>query len=83
MLLALAVDAALLIVVAEAALLLAWRRRRSAVRPLLVNLLAGLCLLLALRGALAGLAWPGLLALLAVAGLAHVAELGLRLRAAR
>jgi hypothetical protein len=77
------VDVALLIVAAEAGLLVLWRRRR---RPgpgaLLVNLASGACLMLALRAALAGAPGSWLAAALAGAGAAHVADLGLRLRTA-
>ena len=41
----------------------------------LANLLSGLCLMLALRNALAGAAWPWLLLCVLAAGLAHAADL--------
>ena len=41
----------------------------------LVNLVSGLCLMLALRNALAGAAWPWLLLCVLGAGLAHAVDL--------
>ncbi|MEH3148728.1 MAG: hypothetical protein PGN34_26170 [Methylobacterium frigidaeris] len=77
------VDAALLLVAAEAVCLALWRRRR---RPgagvLLVNLASGACLMLALRAAIAGAPGIWLAAALAGAGAAHIADLWLRLRSA-
>jgi hypothetical protein len=73
---ALVVDAILLLIVAETAVLVAWRRRTA----LLPNLLAGFALLLALRLALSGAAamWLGLCLL--AAGAAHGADLATRQR---
>ncbi|KMO35932.1 hypothetical protein ACQVP2_00785 [Methylobacterium aquaticum] len=77
------VDVALLIVAAEAVLLVLWRRRRGPGRgALLVNLASGACLMLALRAVLAGAPGYWLAAALAGAGTAHVADLWLRLRSA-
>ncbi|RVU20740.1 hypothetical protein [Methylobacterium oryzihabitans] len=77
------VDLALVLVAAEAGLLLLWRRRRGPGRAaLLVNLASGACLMLALRAALAGAPGFWLAAALAGAGAAHVADLWLRLRSA-
>ena len=61
------------IVVAEAMLLLVWRR--AALRDLGAHLLAGLALLLALRSALVGDGPAVGMAWLALAGLAHGAAL--------
>ncbi len=77
------VDAALLIVAAEAALFVLWRRRGGPGRgALLINLASGACLMLALRAVLAGAPGYWLAAALAGAGAAHVADLWLRLRSA-
>ncbi|AWN45748.1 hypothetical protein DK419_04970 [Methylobacterium terrae] len=77
------VDAALLIVAAEAGLLVLWRRRSGPGRgALLVNLASGACLMLALRAVLVGAPGYWLAAALAGAGAAHVADLWLRLRSA-
>lgn len=43
-----------------------------------VNLVSGLCLMLALRGALAASSWLWIVAWLAAAGLAHAIDLALR-----
>ncbi len=78
-----AVDLVLALMVVEAALL-AWHRRRSGrgvpVAELLAFLLAGACLLLALRAALVGASWVWVAAALAGAGAAHLADLRLRWR---
>ncbi|TGD98748.1 hypothetical protein [Methylobacterium nonmethylotrophicum] len=79
----LVVDVALLIVAAEAVLLVLMRRgRRPGPGALLINLASGACLMLALRAVLAGAPGFWLAAALAGAGLAHVADLWLRLRSA-
>jgi hypothetical protein len=74
-------DAVISLLLLEIAGLLLWHRRTGAGPPpgaLLPNLLAGLCLMLALRAALAG-AHPGWLALaLAGAGAAHLLDLRAR-----
>ena len=78
-----AVDLVLALMAVEAALL-AWHRRRSGrgvpVAELLAFLLAGACLLLALRTALVGASWEWIAAALAGAGAAHLADLRLRWR---
>jgi hypothetical protein len=72
------VDAIIGVTLLEAAWLL-WHHRRSgrgvAPRDFLANLLSGLCLMAALRGALAasGPAW--ILACLALAGIVHAIDL--------
>lgn len=71
-------DGVIALVLLEMAALLAWHQRTGrglAPRALLPNLLAGLCLMLALRGALVGAHAAWLLAAMAAAGLAHVADL--------
>lgn len=74
------VDLALAIIAVELVVIaLSWRKK-AAHLALLPTVLSGLGLLLALRSALAG-APPGLtLAALSFGGLAHIADLGLRLR---
>jgi hypothetical protein len=71
------VDLALLAVIAEAAVLLAWRG--AAARRLLFTLAAGGCLLLAWRMALAGLPWPWVAGAMGCALACHVADIGGRL----
>jgi hypothetical protein len=76
-----AVDAILLIVLAEAVAVL-WLARsgRGPGAALLPTLAAGAALLLALRAALTPTPWPAVAAWLAVAGVAHAVDLALRLR---
>lgn len=71
------VDLALLAVIVEALVLLAWRG--TAARRLLLTLAAGGCVLLAWRMALAGLAWPWVAAAMACALACHAADIGGRL----
>lgn len=69
------------VMVTEAAVLIAYRLgkgRGFAVPYIISNLLAGLFLVLALRAALTGAAWPWIAASLAAAGIAHVADLVVR-----
>jgi len=76
------VDAILALVVLEALLLVGWDRlapARVALSPLLMGLLPGVLLLLALREALRGAPWPAIASCLAIAFVAHLADLGLRL----
>ncbi len=78
-----AVDLILAIVAFElVAFTLYWHMRRRGIAPaqLLPNLLAGASLLLALRLALSGYAWPWYVACLALAGVANVADLRQRWR---
>ena len=75
------VDAVLVVTLLEAAALLAYHRRTGkglAPRDFVANLLAGLCLMLALRAALAAapVAWAA--AALVAAGAAHAADLRIR-----
>lgn len=79
------VDGILALVVIEIVVLGMVRIRRGAGpgwRALVPNLLAGAALLLALRAALTGAAWPWVPLWLAVAGVAHVADLHFRWREA-
>lgn len=72
------VDAVIVLTLVEGAALLAYRRATGkgiAAREFLVNLLSGLCLMLALRAALAGAASAIVLACVTAAGLAHAADL--------
>jgi hypothetical protein len=75
------VDLILVLVAVELVVLGYMRARRGTGigwRALLPNLLAGAALLLALRAALTGADWPWIAVWLAVAGLAHVADLRVR-----
>lgn len=74
------VDVALAITAVELIILLVLRRQAARVArfAVLANVGAGLCLMLAVRAALVGAAWPWLAACLAAAGAAHVADLALR-----
>lgn len=72
------VDLILALMMLEGALLLAYRLRTGrglAPADLAVNLLAGACLLLALRGALVGAGWGWIAICLAAALPAHLADL--------
>lgn len=77
------VDLVLALVALEAALL-GWHWRRSGrgvpIAEALAFLLSGACLMLALRAALVGASWEWVAAPLAGAGVAHLADLGLRWR---
>lgn len=82
-----AVDAVLALVALEAAVLVWWARSRRATGAasagaLLAFLVAGACLLLALRAALVGASWVWVAAALAGAGAAHVFDLRARLSGA-
>ena len=77
------IDLILVLVLIEAvAIGLYWRvsGRGIAPRDLLPNLVAGACLLLALRLVLAGSDWPVVCAMLALAGLASAVDLARRWR---
>ena len=64
------------------ALLLYHHQTKRGLKPrdYLLNVLSGLCLMLALRCALANSAWYLISAFLMAAGLAHVADIAWRLR---
>ncbi len=72
------VDLILLLVAAEAALVVLGPDRFGPRAPLLAGLAAGAGLLLALRAGLSGAPWPWTAGALALAGGAHLAELALR-----
>lgn len=77
------VDAILALVALEALLLVAYLRRTAdgpAPLAVLGNLAAGFCLLLALRAAIGGFGWPWMALALLAAGIAHLADLRVRLR---
>ncbi len=74
-------DGVIAIAVLEAIFLIGYRWRTGrgiAVSRLLPNLCAGLLLMLGVRAALAGAAWPWLPACFAAAGLAHLIDIRLR-----
>lgn len=74
----LAVDLVLALMAAETLLLLALHRyghRGPAPADLLANLASGFCLLLALRAAMAGAAWPWLAMALSGSLAAHLVDL--------
>ncbi|MHB2207349.1 hypothetical protein [Methylobacterium sp. CM6257] len=77
------VDGILLLVAGEA-LLLAWLSRQGGppLPALLANLASGAALMLALRAALAGAGWAAIAGWLLAGLIAHLADLGLRFRAA-
>lgn len=75
------VDAILVLMALEATAVLGWRALRGngpAPLPFIVNLLAGVFLLLALRAALSGAQTATLLLMLGGAFIAHLADLRLR-----
>jgi hypothetical protein len=77
------IDMLLVLLVMEAASLWAYRRisgRGVPSRPLAANLIAGACLLLALRAALTGSGWQGIGGWLAASLIAHLEDLRLRWR---
>ena len=77
------IDTIIAITLLEAAILLLYHhqtKRGLMPRDYLLNVLSGLCLMLALRCALAGSVWYVVATFLAAAGLAHVADIILRLR---
>jgi hypothetical protein len=77
------VDLVLALMVLEGIVLVAYHRttgRGLAPVGLLANLLAGVCLLLALRAALIGASWRWIALALAAALLAHLADLWRRWR---
>jgi multisubunit Na+/H+ antiporter MnhB subunit len=77
------IDAIITITLLEVmALLLHRRKTKRGLKPreYLLNVVSGLCLMLALRCTLTGAAWYYISAWLAAAGLAHVADIALRLQ---
>ena len=77
------VDLIVALVVLEALLLLALRARSGrgpTPGALLSNLAAGAALMLAVRAALTGAAWPAIAAWLLAALVAHLAEMAIRFR---
>ncbi|MCJ2136151.1 hypothetical protein MKK69_19205 [Methylobacterium sp. J-026] len=77
------IDGILLLVAGEA-ILLAWLRRRGGppLPALLANLASGAALMLALRSALVAAGWINVAGWLLAGLVAHLADLGLRFRAA-
>lgn len=78
------VDAVLLFMLAECALLLWWSQRSGrgpGATALVTNLLAGAGLLLAMRLAMSGVGWPWLAIPLLGSGVAHLLDLRERWRA--
>jgi hypothetical protein len=71
-----AVDLILVVLVIEAVVLmtLGWRRRRWSAVELVVALGPGGCLLIAVRGALTGAAWPWIALALAASFPLHLAD---------
>ena len=77
------IDTIIVITLLEVAALLLYHhqtKRGLTPREYLLNVLSGLCLMLALRCALAGCAWYFMPAFLIAAGLAHVADIAIRLQ---
>ena len=77
------VDVVIAITFVEVGGLLLYRyKTKRGLRPrdYLLNVLSGLCLMLALRSALTGAAWFYICIWLATAGAAHVTDIALRLR---
>ncbi len=77
------IDTIIAITLLETAALLVYRRttkRGLAPRDYLLNVISGLCLMLALRCALVGTSWHFMAAFLTAAGVAHVADLAWRLQ---
>jgi hypothetical protein len=79
------VELVMLLVILETITLLIWRARARglAIRPtLLGNLLAGFCLMLAVRAAIGDWPWPWIAGSLSVAFAAHLVDLAGRIREA-
>lgn len=75
------IDTIIAVTLLEAAALVAfYRQTKRGPRPrdYLLNMTSGLCLMLALRGALVGSAWHLIAVALSAAGLAHVVDLVVR-----
>jgi len=79
-----AIDLVLLMVLLEAIALTAYKRKTGrgvAGLDLIANLLAGACLMLAVRGALTGASWQWIALFMSAALLAHMADLWRRWKA--
>ena len=77
------IDTIIVITLLEVTMLLLYHhqtKRGLMPRDYLLNVLSGLCLMLALRSSLAGSVWYFTATFLTAAGLAHVADIILRLR---
>ena len=77
------IDAIIAITLLEVTMLLLYHhqtKRGLMPRDYLLNVLSGLCLMLTLRCALAGSVWYVMATFLTAAGLAHVADIILRMR---
>lgn len=77
------IDIAILVLVGEILLMLAWSRWHGTLAALLPTLLSGLMLMLAWRSTQAGLAWPWIAAPLLASAIAHGCDLWLRARPKR
>ena len=78
------IDAIVVVTVLEVTVLLLYHhqtKRGLKPREYLLNIVSGLCLMLALRYALTNGSWYIISAFLLAAGLAHAADIALRLRA--
>lgn len=76
------IDLILLFILVECVFLAVWRRPALRLVELLPNILSGAALMLAVRCALVGARWEWVALSLLGALLAHLADLGLRLRRA-
>lgn len=74
------IDIAIMVLLAEMLLMLAWARWRRSLIALMPTLLSGLMLMLAWRSTQAGLAWPWIAAPLLASAFAHGSDLWLRAR---
>ena len=74
------IDLIVLFALLEGAFLIRWLRGQMPARAVIATILPGLCLMLALRAALAGVAWPWVPAALAVALIAHLWDIKMRWR---
>ena len=77
------IDTIIAITLIEVTILLLYHhqtKRGLMPRDYLLNVLSGLCLMLALRCALTGSVWYFMATFLMAAGLAHVADIAMRLR---
>lgn len=72
------IDIAIVVLLGEVLLMLAWSRWRGTLATLLPTLLSGLMLMLAWRSTQAGLAWPWIAVPLLASAMAHGSDLWLR-----